>query len=541
MRAPFSWSLRFWPAVLAASLLSAAPPASAGTLSSDLTEIVSGLLQPKVRVIVQTNGRPTTLLLTTVALLGGTVHSVFDSVDGFVATVPVSSILTLVVRADVLHISMDLPVRGNLDLTGAAVGATAARGSTGLTGAGVGIAVLDSGIALHPDLTAPVNRIVGWRDLINGRTTAYDDHGHGTHVAGIIAGDGGSAALAGRDVRGIAPGARLIGVKVLDSNLSGLASTVIRGMDFCLTNRVKYNIRVVNLSLGQAVMDPYRKDPLCKAAAKLTRSGIVVVASAGNLGRQDPQDPNSGVRYGYITSPGSEPLVITVGATRSNYTANRADDEMATYSSRGPTFYDHVLKPDLVAPGNRLLSLGTSGSFAAAYPESTQTLGGSLYATMSGTSMAAPVVAGSVALMLQADSGLSPDTVKIRLMHSAVKRWNLDVAEYDPVSRGAGLLDVPAALAQPERATGPAASPVVARDESRGVFYIQGGSQLWGDTHSHGNQILWADQALWGSQILWADQALWGSQALWGQQGVSGGQILWADQALWGGQAMWAD
>src|SRR5262249_10410293 len=172
---------------------------------------------------------------------------------------------------------------------------------------------------------------------------------------------------------------------------------------------------------GEALEESYTPERLCRAIGKLWKSGVVVVTAAGNLGRVHVQDPNSGIQYGYITCPGNDALAITVGATRTNYTAASSDDEMATFSSRGVTFGDHILKPDVVAPGNRVLSATSStGSLATGSPSSVVTLGGASYMSLSGTSMAAPMVSGAIALLLQAAPGLSPDSVKIRLMHSAI-------------------------------------------------------------------------------------------------------------------------
>ncbi|MFN3652252.1 MAG: S8 family peptidase [Armatimonadota bacterium] len=529
-------------ALLATLSVSASRDATASLLSNTLGGLLPGGSGGSARVIVQTSGTPSSLLLRLVGLLGGTIHAQFEVIDGFAATLPLSSLSTLLARADVLHISPDLPVRGAADYTAEAVGATAVRQATGLSGAGVGIAVLDTGVAPHPDLVQPVNRLTGWVDLVNGRSTPYDDNGHGTHVAGIAAGDGGAAAAAGRDLRGIAPGANIIGVKVLHGDLSGYASTVIKGLDFCVRERNRLNIRVANLSLGQPVRESYKKDPLCRAVEKVWHSGIVVVVSAGNRGRIDPQDPDSGVRYGSITAPGNDPLAITVGATRSNFTLDPSDDEMATYSSRGPTQVDQVLKPDLVAPGNRILSLGCAAATDGV------TLGGARYRELSGTSMAAPAVAGAVALMLQAQPDLDPDTVKVRLMHSATKYWNAAVP-YQPYARGAGRLSIPAALDEPEYAVGQAVSPTVQREEQAGQHSVRGGGSLWGNREQWRGRRLWSDGAIWAygampqdappsndAHILWGEPTLWGDQALWSDAPPASeneAHILWGEPTRW--------
>lgn len=499
---------RWLTVLLLVSVISLQPrPAHAGLLTDDLQQLLQSGLRLNTRVIIQTKDRPSNLLTATIALLGGTVLGTFDSINGVAASLPLVNLPLVARLLEVERISPDLPVTGLADYTSPAVGATAARRSTGLDGRGIGVAVLDTGVAPHKDLVSPDNRIVGWKDLVNGRLSPYDDSGHGTHVAGIIAGNGAGAAAAGEELRGMAPGASIIGVKILDAQMRGYTSTVIRALDYCRANRSRYNIRVVNLSLGQVVQESYRTDPLCRAVESLWKSGIVVVVSAGNLGRQVAQDPESGTRYGSITCPGNDPAVITVGATRSNHTPEPTDDEMASYSSRGPTRFDGVLKPDVVAPGNQVLSLWSGGALTAERPECVVTYAGTRYFRMSGTSMAAPVVAGAVALLLQADGTLSPDTVKVRLMHSAVKRWNANVPAYSPNSRGAGLLNIPAALQEPEKAACLAFSPRVRFNPATRKFALVAGQALWGSLSLLGGERRWNDQAVWAEGSSYYDPA----------------------------------
>ena len=175
-------------------------------------------------------------------------------------------------------------------------------------------------------------------------TARYDDWGHGTHVAGIIAGNGydshGTRA-------GIAPAATLVALKALDGAGRGRISSIIQALDWAVANRAAYNIRVVNMSLGAGVFESYNTDPLTLAAKRAVDAGIVVVAAAGNIGLNASGDP----QYGAITAPANAPWVLTVGASNANGTARRNDDTMAPFSSRGPTAIDFVAKPDVVAPG----------------------------------------------------------------------------------------------------------------------------------------------------------------------------------------------
>ncbi len=198
--------------------------------------------------------------------------------------------------------------------------------------------------------TTSGQRVVGFVDFVNGRTTPYDDNGHGTHVAGTIAGNGYDSYGARA---GIAPEAHLVGLKVLDEHGRGVISDVIAALDWIVANKTAHNIRVVNLSVGAAVTESYHTDPLTLAAKRAVDAGIVVVAAAGNLGK----NAQGATQYGAITAPGNAPWVLTVGASSHQGTVTRLDDVMASYSSRGPTAVDFEAKPDLVAPGTGIVSL----------------------------------------------------------------------------------------------------------------------------------------------------------------------------------------
>jgi subtilisin family serine protease len=209
--------------------------------------------------------------------------------------------------------------------TAAAIGARWVTESLGLDGAGVGIALIDSGVSpWHDDLD--VGRIVHFADFIDSQPALYDDYGHGTHVAGIIAGNG-------RDSdgqrRGIAPGADLIVLKALDAGGGGYISNVIAAVDYAIAHRQTYNIRIINLSVSAGVYESYHKDPLTLAAKRAVDAGIVVVAAAGNFGRDDL----GGIQYGGIAAPGNAPWVLTVGASSHNGTVDRTDDGVAAFSS----------------------------------------------------------------------------------------------------------------------------------------------------------------------------------------------------------------
>ena len=359
---------------------------------------------------------------------------------------------------DIDVIAPDRPVKANLEFANPTVGAQTAR-SYGWTGAGVGVAVLDSGVNPHADFG---NRIVYSQSFVPGDASTGDKFGHGTHVAGIIAGDGSSSATGKYTFRGVAPQANIINLRVLDGIGRGYDSDIIAAIDRAIALRNTYNIRVLNLSFGRPVRVSHMEDPLCWAVERAWWDyGIVVVASAGNAGRYNAAS-NEG--YGTIMAPGNDPFIITVGAARDMATTNRADDTMTSFSSKGPTAIDHVVKPDLVAPGNSIISTRASGSLldlllnrvAMSYYITGGAATVGPYMRLSGTSMATPMVSGAAALMLQKTPTLSPDVVKARLMRTATKTFPAQtsitdagttyVARNDMFTVGAGYLDIWGAL-----------------------------------------------------------------------------------------------
>jgi serine protease AprX len=257
------------------------------------------------------------------------------------------------------------------------------------TGKGVTVAVLDTGIAPHDDLTVPENRILAWNDLVGAQVEPYDDHGHGTHVAGLIAGNGISSR--GR-YKGVAPEARLAGVKVLDKTGRGRLSDLLLGMEWCLDNRDNLRIRVINLSLGTRLQGNYDRDPLCRAVALAWKKGIVVCAAAGKAGPD----------YRDTASPGSSARIITVGNLDGQKTLT-VKDERLERRGRPVGAARNFVVPDLVAPGANVVAIKRDGG----------------YCTYSGASTAAPLVSGGAALLLERWPGLQPDQVRRLLQQTA--------------------------------------------------------------------------------------------------------------------------
>jgi len=277
----------------------------------------------------------------------------------------------------------------------------------GITGKNVTVAVIDSGIAPHADLEG---RIVGFFDLVNQQSEAYDDNKHGTHVSGIIAGNG-------KNCKGVymgaAPEANLVGIKVLDAEGKSDTATIIEGIQTAIEHKDEFDIKVINISLGSAPETRYEDDPKVQAVEKAIEAGITVVCAAGN----------SGPKVQPIGSPAVAPNVITVGAVDDKRTPERNDDQIAYFTSRGPTKFNQLPKPDIVAPGVKIAS--TSLDMVK-------------YIALSGTSMAAPMVTGSVALLYQVKPDLNPREAKELLMETAIP---LPAPKLTPIAQGKGMID----------------------------------------------------------------------------------------------------
>jgi serine protease AprX len=292
----------------------------------------------------------------------------------------------------------------------------------GIDGSGITVAVVDSGIAMDDDFGAVPGESGSERLSLqlgfnSSAYTRQDVYGHGTHVAGII---GGNGTKSDGYYKGVAPGVDLISIKISDDYGMAYESDVVAAMQWIYENKATYNIRVVNISLNSTQSDSYHNSPMNAAAEILWFNGVVVVVSAGN------SEPNQ--TYDTINSaPANDPFVITVGAADEKGTSNRNDDVATSFSAWGNT-YDGHLKPDIYAPGKNIVSvLAASSWWRNDHPDRFVDGG---YFNISGTSMAAPMVTGAVALLLQAEPDLNPDQVKYRLTYTAgyVSAWKyLDV------------------------------------------------------------------------------------------------------------------
>lgn len=378
-----------------------------------------------VRVIVQ-GLRPGVDLGAEVEREGGKNGKALSLVKGFSAEMPAAKALELAENPDVKWVSIDAPMvpAAKVDDGGIQVDRLATvyplaveadkvwNGPAHLTGAGVNVALLDSGItgldhaqgaaqAANKSLEQTLETSVNF----DTHTTSFDrdGYGHGTHVAGIIANDGTDSQ--GRYI-GIAPGAGLVNVKVSDDKGMAYVSEVISGLDWAIQNKSTYNIRVVNLSLVSTVPESYRTSPLDAAVESAWLAGIVVVVSSGNSGAES-----------MLYSPANDPFVITVGAVDTNGTAGVSDDVIPSWSSYGKT-QDGFSKPEVAAPGRKTVSNLASRGAVLAKELPDRIVDGHFF-RLSGPSMAAPVVSGIAALVLQAHPNWTPDQVKAALMATA--------------------------------------------------------------------------------------------------------------------------
>lgn len=336
--------------------------------------------------------------------MGGRVKHKLNIINAVAAYMPNKGVRSVAMERVIEKIQLDDRAYKLMNIASETVASDYAN-EHGLTGKGISVAVIDTGVYPHSDLTKPTNRIVGFKDFVDGKTSPYDDDGHGTHVAGIIAGNGFSSR---GKYMGVAPDANIVGVKVLDKDGGGSISDVIAGIQWVIANKAVYNIKVITLSLGTKAKSSYVEDPLCKAVDAAARAGITVVVAAGNNG------PSAET----INSPAISPHVISVGACDDRN--GRSTIKMADFSSRGPAF-GGIMKPDIIAPGVGIHSLGHEGND---------------YISLSGTSMATPIVSGSAALLYELNSNYSPTQIKDLLTRNALP-LGFPVQE-----EGAGLLDL---------------------------------------------------------------------------------------------------
>jgi serine protease AprX len=532
------------------AIAASAPP----VVSIDSSKKIHPLLQygakvnpaEMVRVIVQKAKKDTKVALLPALVPGLLIQEEFDVVPAFAATLPAASLGLLAARSEIRYISPDGAVQvipalpsllkakpakppkldsakapkknfegRNLQTTypidtGAAAAWQGAIDGQVFNGRDVSVAVIDSGVdATHEDLSGQVIPV----NVNKHSTNTGDGYGHGTHVAGIIN---------GHDVNqhylGVAPSSTLISVKVADDNGQAYVSDLLRGLGWVEANRAAYRIRALNLSVSSSVPESYATSPIDAAVERLWSEGVTVVAAAGNLGP---------VQDAVWYAPANDPYIITVGCLDENETTQPNDDSLCPISSRGMT-EDGFAKPDLVAPGRKIASALATGpdgrgvTLASEFPDRITRDGDHI--RLSGTSMAAPVVVGAIALLLDRKGDLSPDQIKKILVDSA--------GNYPGQTDKAGRLNIAAALDAAEHPSKVTQVPLPAAGQTPpggGVTLVWDGAR-WGNTYWDGarwGSTYW-DGARWGNAE-W-DGARWGS-AYW--DGARWGSAYW-DGARWG-------
>ena len=426
------------------------------------------------------------------------------------------------------------------------------------TGANTTVAIIDSGIATNVDFGS---RILAQYVFSNGRqyfTSPYDDYGHGTHVAGLI---GSSGATSNNKYAGIAPATTLLSLKVLDSNGSGKTADVINAIEFAVANKSRFGINIINLSLGHPIYESAATDPLVQAVEAAVRAGIVVVAAAGNYG-YNPVMGRTG--YAGIASPGNAPSAITVGAASTNNTVTRTDDRLADYSSRGPTWYDGFAKPDVLAPGQSLLSTDAVGStLEVTNPGLVLTDGSVKFLRLSGSSMATAVVSGLVAVITEANRlgveqrwhdsqsllkrnqrdpfpgapALPSNAIKALLEYSATSLHDANGATYGALEQGAGLVNGAGALTLAYN---------IDTTRVAGQYWLMTAAAAWtsfdGGVEPWSRMVIWGTALLQGTSVVDLRQAAWDDNIVWGTGAVanvvSGMFSDGEDNIVWGTLAL---
>lgn len=365
-----------------------------------------------------------------VTSVGGHVTQPLPIVNGVSADVPVSSETALRSMPGVLNVTKNAPIKFHAALDAAktahqikSVVNTTDLWAEGIDGSGTTVAVIDTGVyAAHPDLAGRVTCGIDFSHEAGTEAACQDTFGHGTFMAGLIAGNGTSS---NGKYKGAAPGANIVSVKVAGFDGSTDVTHVLAAIQWVVAHKDAYGIDVLSLSLGTDASMDYRLNPLNFAAEMAWKSGIVVVTSSSNRGDG----------AGTVTSPGDDPYVITVGASNHEGTVSLNDDRVPLFSGRGPTASNGIAKPDLVAPGVSTVSLQSPGSYIDQNYGATAALPGG-YFKGTGTSMSTALVAGVVAQMLQSKPNLTPNAVKFRLTETARA-----IVDTDPNVAGNGLVD----------------------------------------------------------------------------------------------------
>ena len=510
--------------VLAAgsSVLASAPAASAQPRKADPHLYSAAARHPGARfgVIVRETHPRTADAEALVRSLGGHVTAELTIVRAFSADVPGRAVEALTASSSVMRVWGDGRIHMStvdMDQYDTYPVNTVWRDTINLLqallkadGSGVGVAVLDTGVVPMPDLQNQVAYRVDYTPEHDG----LDRYGHGTHMAGIIAGDGTSSA---GHHSGVAPGANLISIKVAGYNGATDVSVVIAGLQWAIAHRSQFNIRVLNLSFGTDSTQSYSIDPLDYAVEQAWKAGIAVVVSAGNRG------PDSGT----VDKPADDPYVISVGAVDTKQTTSPSDDAIAPFSAKGPT-QDGLDKPNLVAPGISIVSVRDPNSTIDQQHPAARV--GDSYFKGTGTSQSAAIVSGVAALLIQRNPLLSPDQVKATLMRTATRLPNQPGSGAGEVNAGAAVNLVSSLLGLLSSANGGTtpSTGTGSLEASRGSLHVYADTNNDGRPDYVSGEIMafgspWTAKS-WSandwSQYAWTD-ASWSADA-WGAKSWSG-------------------
>ena len=506
-------------------------------LSKDLLEQVHNPQgYERIRVIVQPSHRWAQAHDEAIQTQGGVVKKQFTNLEERVVELPAYAIESLAARDDVEYVSPDREIEssGHIHKTTGAYALATTSGKGTLDGTGIGIAIFDSGVeSTHISFNSNRQKHIVKSMDFTGQGITTDPYGHGTHVASMAMGSGLSSTTPTSitDYQGMAFNSPTVSLRVLNSQGKGTLSGLLAAVDWVLANRTLYKIRVANMSLGMPAIDSYKNDPACKAVRRMVDAGIVVVVAAGNNGK----DSSGRKLYGGIHSPGNEPSAITVGAMNTYGTDARSDDTVTTYSSRGPTrsystdllgrkHFDNLVKPDLVAPGNKIVGAQAANNYIfTQYPQVDPYISASGKAMwMSGTSVAAPLVTGAAALVLQANPSLTPNLVKMVLMYTAQQ-----LPGYNMFEQGAGEINVQGATVLAKRIrtdlspTTPVGTPLLIPSTtlnpqsliaSQTIPWAQGINI--GQTVARGTDLVTKYQKIYGTGVLLSDGVLIGDGVL---------------------------
>jgi len=401
-----------------------------------------------------------------------------------------------------------------------------------ITGKGITVAVVDSGSNLGGEIgsylfrdSSGTRRVLTKYDAFKGRIFKVynDDHnGHGSHVMGLIASslrDDNSGKY-----NGIAPGVNLLPVKAFDADGESTYSTVLDALNWIFENRYRYKIRVVNLSLGAEVQSQYWNDPINQAVMRLWDAGVVIVSSAGNNGEEMG-----------ITVPGNTPYIITVGAATDSATPNdMSDDRVASFSAKGPT-YEGFVKPEVLAYGSKIASKLSTNFLQNTLKSSVY---GQDYSEVSGTSQAAAIVTGVVALIISNDPYITPNDVKCRLMQTAIPANNGAMATYSPFEQGAGLVNAYRAVMS--TATDCANNGLNIDEDLLGTNHFMGPARQDDDENYYielADGTVYSEGMHWGNSDMTVDGMYWGADI--GVQGMYWNNTdVTVNGLYWGGSSV---